>query len=125
MAKYKPDYWRKDDVPEPIDYATTEEPLHGADFEVGREGMMVYIRQAVECINAWVEDHSRNLDAMLARVKAGWISAGGNETTWQTIIKSAWGKSKYCKDFSKEANSVPPEKEEKFNELDLSGIKLK
>jgi len=124
MSKYKPDYWREN-KPEPTDYATTEEPLHGADFEVGRGDMMTFTRQATECINAWVDDHSRDLDSMLARVKAGWIHAGGNEQTWETTSKIGWAKSRYCKAMSKEANNLPPEKETPFNGMSFGGLKLK
>ena len=127
MAKYKPNYWRDPDNPEPIDYAIDPDPLQGGAFESGRDDLIHFAKVATECFKSWIEDHSRNLDSMLALLKNRWLEKGGNDDTWETIILMANRDSNYAKTFSKEANAAVKEtplfRPVPFNTLDLSALK--
>jgi hypothetical protein len=86
------------------------------------------------CYKAWLLDHSRNLDAMLANLMKRWLKKGGGKDQWETINKAAINQSGYAKAISKEAKEMiayqtkPKEiikpKAKPFNGLDISKIKL-
>jgi len=127
MAKYKPDYWRNPDKPEPKDYATVAEPLHGDTFESGRDELIAFAKRVTESFKDWLDNHNKDIDSLIYSFKKEWIDSGGNNKTWETILRIALRDSCYAKRMSKEANNrkKPEKKEKPFNSLNFSGIFIK
>lgn len=132
MGRYKKQMWNGEGS-EPLDFAVVEDPLHGAEFESGREDLVSFAKKVTDEIKHWMVDKSRNLDKILSNMKEEWLSQGGNNSTWDSIVSIAFQKSGYCRAMSKEAKEfsksnkkaiVLPPKKEKFNGINISEILL-
>ena len=133
---YKPDYWRDPDHKEPTDYAQEPDPNHGGSFEAGRDDLMAMAKRVTNLLKVWLDGETeRQLDLMIDPLKIEWLSSGGNQTTWDTIINMMFRESGYAKKMSKVANAAveptplrkPTLKDKpkgKFNGLDLGDVKL-
>lgn len=128
MSKYKPNYWRDSENSEPIDYAVTNDPLHGGHFEAGRKHLIEFSNKVKKHIQIWLSDKEYNLGSHINDLEKQWKESGGNTNTWNTIMNIAYRESKYAKKFSKEANAAiketPIPKPKPFNGLDFSSIKI-
>lgn len=135
MGRYKKQMWNGEGS-EPIDFAVTNDPLHGANFESGRDDLIAFASKVSDEIKSWLNDKSRNLDKILSRMEQEWKSQGGNNQTWESVLSIAFQKSGYCRAMSKETKEfsnpvkqetrevIRPAKKEKFNGLDLSNISI-